>query len=611
MTKNNYLQNEDLDITELFAALWSNKFFILTFAVVGFFIGIYHLGNSKRLYVSQVVFKIEDTSENGISLPSEIGAIAALAGIGKAGSTQIDVLIERMQGKEFILLVDEAIDLKNDKLFNPKSLKAVQPGLISKIKSMFLDSPKIINLSIQTEQNIISSYRKFVDIDDTDAGAISISVSHTDPELASSYANSLMSIIKNLVNREQDTSTEARLSYLSETLADALQDMESSQQKLKNFTLKNNAAVKESFISGSLVLDQLRKELNEAKQFFDILNILESLLKSENLNNEEYQNLRLNYPLIDDVSFRRILGMSETISAWTWPDLFTVQAVSDTLSDRIQRLSVEIGNLEGEALQDASSAEILGTLAREARIAEATYKVLIEQVKSQSLAAGYKADNFKVFEKASPALKHSKPNTNVILLIAISSGIFFGSFIVIVRAVRSGIFYTTSALNSVVASGVSLQLKPIRRFTKLKLQKLLEKLAYHNPPVLDELILRTADKQLILIASAGSKTSAKSVGKVLAAKNSISDRKLLIYSDTGDVFSDYNNEAKSNDKQLAIINVNKKIDMLTNQPGSQKVQFFIAKNFKENMIKIKQDYDQIIFCSDNHKLHSTQCFETI
>ena len=42
--------------------------------------------------------------------------------------------------------------------------------------------------------------------------------------------------------------------------------------------------------------------------------------------------------------------------------------LSDTLSDRIQRLSVEIGNLEGEALQDASSAEILGTLAREARI---------------------------------------------------------------------------------------------------------------------------------------------------------------------------------------------------------------------------------------------------
>ena len=65
--------------------------------------------------------------------------------------------------------------------------------------------------------------------------------------------------------------------------------------------------------------------------------------------------------------------------------------------------------------------------------------------------------------------------------------------------------------------GVSLQLKPIRRFTA-KTSKLLEKLAYHNPPVLDELILRTADKQLILIASAGSKTSAKSVGKVLAAK---------------------------------------------------------------------------------------------
>ena len=46
--------------------------------------------------------------------------------------------------------------------------------------------------------------------------------------------------------------------------------------------------------------------------------------------------------LIDDVRFRRILGMSETISAWNWPNIQTLQAVKSTLSDRIERLKIDI-----------------------------------------------------------------------------------------------------------------------------------------------------------------------------------------------------------------------------------------------------------------------------
>ena len=47
--------------------------------------------------------------------------------------------------------------------------------------------------------------------------------------------------------------------------------------------------------------------------------------------------------------FRRVVGMSETISAWNWPKLDTLDAVSNTLADRILRLKVEITDLEGEA----------------------------------------------------------------------------------------------------------------------------------------------------------------------------------------------------------------------------------------------------------------------
>ena len=40
--------------------------------------------------------------------------------------------------------------------------------------------------------------------------------------------------------------------------------------------------------------------------------------------------LRVRTPLVDDLDFRRIVGMSETISAWSWPTLEAIENVSET-----------------------------------------------------------------------------------------------------------------------------------------------------------------------------------------------------------------------------------------------------------------------------------------
>ena len=152
--------------------------------------------------------------------------------------------------------------------------------------------------------------------------------------------------------------------------------------------------------------------------------------------------LRSKYPLIDDVRFRRILGMSEIISSWNWPDEATTQAVSATLSDRMQRLIVEISDLESEAQAYASSAEVLAKLTREAKIAEATYRVLIEQVKSQSLAAGFQSDTFTVFEYATPPLQPSAPRTNLLVIFGATLGFLIGITPSMINSMRKGVFYT-------------------------------------------------------------------------------------------------------------------------------------------------------------------------
>ena len=222
-----------------------------------------------------------------------------------------------------------------------------------------------------------------------------ISVTHANPEKAADYANKLMEEIRLLVESENNSAQELRLSYLSETLADALQDMEKAQRNLKKYALENSAMAQDNFMAGSLRLDEIRKERRKVEEFTDLLNILEPLVKSGNLDSGSYEAIQSINPLVDDIDFRRILGMSETISAWEWPEIETIEAVSTTLRDRIKRLDVDIKTLEENAKLYAISADVLAKYNRELKIAEATYTVLIEQVKSQSLAAGFQQTHLR------------------------------------------------------------------------------------------------------------------------------------------------------------------------------------------------------------------------
>ena len=220
-----------------------------------------------------------------------------------------------------------------------------------------------------------------------------------------------MELVRHTVEIEEEKSKETRLSYLAETLANALDDMEVAQQNIKNYTLENSAAAQENFIVGSLQLDNLRLERSEAEEFLLVLETLRELVELGDLDISAYTALRARTPLVDDLDFRRIMGMSETISAWVWPTMDTIESVSETLSDRISRLDVDIANIEESAISYAASAEDQAKLLRDAKIAEATFKVLTEQVKSQTLVAGFKPETFTVFAYATPISPSSPKET--------------------------------------------------------------------------------------------------------------------------------------------------------------------------------------------------------
>jgi len=85
-------------------------------------------------------------------------------------------------------------------------------------------------------------------------------------------------------------------------------------------------------------------------------------------------------------------------------------------------------------------------LQREAKIAEATYTVLIEQVKAQSMATGYRPNNAEVYEYASPSISPSAPKRELIVATFAILGLFVGAALSLLLARRRGVYFSKNSL---------------------------------------------------------------------------------------------------------------------------------------------------------------------
>ena len=597
MTQNITTDNDEIDLAELFHALWAHKIsigFCTAFAI--FCAGYYALTTDKE-YTAKAVFEIQQGDNGrGFNLPGDLGALASLAGVRGGGASETDALLERVKSKEYILETNDALNFDADPYFNDYAPNQTDPLWKATIKNLIGWQSDERTADAIIENKIVETFKEVVSVSTTDAGAISLSVTHENPERAAFYANELMEFTRDLVLDEQEESTNLRLNYLSETLADALQEMERTQERLKLYALENSTVADQNFVAGSLQLDRLRSEQQDALEFTTTLTRLKEIVKLGVPDQNTYLILRDTNPMIDDVRFRRIMGMSETISAWSWPELETIQAVSATLADRVQRLNIEIAEIEVDARQYASSAEEFAQLTREAKIAEATYTVLIEQVKSQSLAAGFKPDAFKVYEYATPPLTPSAPKLSLILALGAVLGVFVGSALALMNSMRRGVYYSRGSIITDVCAKLVLPVSALRRLSKLPLTVIADRLNTRNILTLDELLMLTANQQLIFVANLNTRTDPAGIARAIAVRASTTGRKVALCD-----FSGSSAEQKSGDEEMNVLDMpfmatNANVHLMTSIPALSGPNFYLSSTLTKRMNALFENYDQVILC---------------
>ncbi|MDB2398564.1 Wzz/FepE/Etk N-terminal domain-containing protein [Planktomarina sp.] len=509
--------DDEIDLRELFVTLWAYKLFIACACALGIVFGGYYALNADKEYTSAAIFKIDQSKSGGISLGGEFGALASLAGFG-GGSPASILPTDQVTGRIFIENLDAKLNFQADPYFNTYNPNSLDPLWKSLIKRAIGWQKSSTDPQEAIWQGIVAKYTKSIELDKTSNGAVRIVVTHVNPQRAAEISNIIMEEIISTLENKRNTEQDAQLSYLSNTLATALSDLEASQSSLKQFALENSALPLESFAARSLQLDGLREQLSRTTELYDAVVALSSMLQNKTTDQKSYLALRQQFPIVDQVEFRRVLGQNEIISSWSWPEASSVEAVFDTLTERKNRLQSQINAAQIDAERSGLALETYAKLEREAKIAEATYTVMIEQVKAQSMASGYRPDRTEVYEYASPSISPSAPKRSLILALGAVLGLFVGAALSLVLALRRGVYYSKNSLIAGAQAGIAASVSALLPVRNKSLNELNTMLIKKPSPVLRDVaveIHKSSVKQVVVTASR-TKLTGNDVARALA-----------------------------------------------------------------------------------------------
>lgn len=237
-------KDDEIDLTELFFALWRGKWTILI-VTAAFAIGsvIFAL-NQPNIYKSDVLLAPSDSSGGGglSKMAGQLGGLAALAGvnIGGAEASQADLSLQVMKSRQFVakfindhdllvpLMAVKGWDLAHNQLI-------VNSQLYDSETQRWLREPKGLRKSQPSEQE---AYKRFTQEvlsieQDKESGLYTVSVMHYSPYIAKQWSTWLVQDINKVMRERAISETTQNLSYLNTQLQKtAVTDMKATFYKL-------------------------------------------------------------------------------------------------------------------------------------------------------------------------------------------------------------------------------------------------------------------------------------------------------------------------------------------------------------------------------------------
>ncbi|MFM2593847.1 Wzz/FepE/Etk N-terminal domain-containing protein [Vibrio harveyi] len=254
--------DDEIDLRELFNALWRGKWIIIVTTFVFAVGAILYALSLPNIYKSDALLAPAESSNGGglSKMAGQLGGLAALAGVnlGAGETSQTDLAVQVMKSRQFIeafinkhdllvpLMAATDWDLTNNKLILDEELYDPNTG-------EWLREPNGLRGSTPTSQEAFEVFNKEVlsISQDKESGLYTVSVKYYSPYVAQQWVNWLIEDINKVMRERTIKETSQNLTYLNTQLQKtAVADMQSTFYKLIEEQTKSLmlAEVQEEFV---------------------------------------------------------------------------------------------------------------------------------------------------------------------------------------------------------------------------------------------------------------------------------------------------------------------------------------------------------------------------
>ncbi|AWY02159.1 lipopolysaccharide biosynthesis protein [Marinomonas primoryensis] len=243
-------QDDEIDLKELFLALWKGKWIILCVTLIFASGGVFYALSLPNTYKAEAILASANDSKSGglAAMASQFGGLASLAGISLgSGSTDGKTMaLATLKSRQFVYAFIKKYDLlvplmAGTKWNESSNILLLDPEIYDEQNKTWIRAVNSGKSSKPTQWETYKKFKKLMSIAESkDSGLVTLSITHLSPTIAKQWVDWLIIDLNDWVKKESLNETQRNIRYLEEQIErTSITDMQSVFYELIEEQTKN------------------------------------------------------------------------------------------------------------------------------------------------------------------------------------------------------------------------------------------------------------------------------------------------------------------------------------------------------------------------------------
>lgn len=460
-------EQKEINLIGLLNSIWRAKIWIALCGFLAFGAGFYYAYFVVTpTYTASTTVVLDSTQAQLTNLDSVVAQVTASAG---SLSTEIEVLRSRgLLGK----LVDR-LDLTKDPEFNPHLREKPSysyAAFRTALRNLILGPRPAVDVSAipperlrETAVNIVRGKIRVSTIGRS--YVLRITSTSTNPLTAAKLTNALAELYILEQIEVKFNATEQATTWLTERVGELKIDLENAEEQVKEFNA-NSTLINENTL---VLLNQQIKELRDRK-ISEQATIDTALARIAALRTAfDAQNFEQLENLAGDRSLSRLLALraegaltdEAALIARFEQIIDRTQLEADRAAAQLPTLTASIETLENQIASQSDDLVTLQQLQREAEASRVLYEYFLTRLKEASIQQGIQQADSRILSQSTIPGGPAAPNKNLIIILALLSGVVFGAVTALAWELSHNTFRTADDLELITGYTVLGQIPAI------------------------------------------------------------------------------------------------------------------------------------------------------